>query len=55
MSKDAARAYEYPYGEWGEDEKEYMPQFLSLEGRGERIERCFRAGGFEILKSKGPR
>jgi len=55
MSKDAMRAYEYPYSDWDEDEKEYMPQFPSLVGRGKRIERCFRAGGLETLKSIGPR
>lgn len=37
MSKEAMAAYEHPYREWDDDEKELLPLFLSLVGSGKRI------------------
>jgi hypothetical protein len=37
MSKEAMAAYEHPYRDRDDDEKELLPLFLSLVGSGKRI------------------
>jgi ubiquinone/menaquinone biosynthesis C-methylase UbiE len=44
MSKDAMGPYESPRGEWEENEKEYLPFFLSHVGNGKQI--LDLAGGY---------
>ena len=44
MSKEAVVSYDDPYREWDEDEREYMPYFLSLVGSHKHI--LDLAGGY---------
>jgi len=44
MSKEAIASYEDPYRDWYEDEKGYLPVFLSLVGGGKRV--LDLAGGY---------
>jgi len=44
MSREAIASYDDPYKEWYDDEKEYLPIFLSLVGSGKRI--LDLAGGY---------
>jgi len=44
MSKDAMAAYEHPYRDWDDDEKELLPLFLSLVGSSKQI--LDLAGGY---------
>jgi SAM-dependent methyltransferase len=44
MSREAVACYRDPYKEWDDDEREYMPLFLSLVGNGKQI--LDLAGGY---------